>query len=332
MTRSPILFLVFNRPQFTREVFARIREARPERLYIAADGPRPNIPGEAEICQAARNAASEVDWPCEVRTLFRDDNLGCRYAVSQAIDWFFGMEPEGIIIEDDCLPDLSFFRFCDSLLEHYRDDERVMAINGANKLSPQVQHSSYFFSRHCHVWGWATWRRAWKYYDVEMRSWPKFLEAGGLQAWASGEKDFERYWELIYTKTYEGFDTWDYQWMYACWSQGGLICRPYRNLVTNIGFGAGATHTHDGAHPDAMARAYEIDLPLRHPELFIRDFASDLATQGRAWKPKYPPQRWELHRRAAEGIKRQVKKHERLNRYLNGIRRRLALTRAMLRL
>ena len=170
-TRSPVLFLVFNRPDTTQRVFDAIRAAQPPRLYVAADGPRAGDPAEAERCAAVRRIATAVDWPCELVTLIRPENLGCKRAVSSAITWFFEYEPEGIILEDDCLPDPSFFGYCDALLEHYRDDDRIMCISGDNFISAhcRTRPQLLFFSL-CHIWGWASWARAWEHYSVDLNA------------------------------------------------------------------------------------------------------------------------------------------------------------------
>lgn len=173
---SAVLFLVFNRPDTTRQVLDSIRQARPPRLYVAADGAREDRPGERERCERVRGIATDVDWPCEVHTLFRARNLGCKTAVSGGISWFFEQEEEGIILEDDVLPDQSFFVFCEELLERYRHEAKVTMISGdyfhGNNHQPTA---SYFFSRYTHIWGWASWRRAWQHYDREMAQWPSLI-------------------------------------------------------------------------------------------------------------------------------------------------------------
>ena len=164
---APILFLIFNRPQLTARVFAAIREAQPSQLYVAADGPRSNRPGEADLCEQARRVINGVDWPCEVKTLYRQENLGCRQAVSSAITWFFDNVEAGVVLEDDCLPIESFFRFCSELLIRYRDDTRIGMISGNNHGFRIYDDSlSYSFSKHGAIWGWASWRRAWRLYDT----------------------------------------------------------------------------------------------------------------------------------------------------------------------
>ncbi|MFZ5560842.1 MAG: hypothetical protein ACOY41_04825 [Pseudomonadota bacterium] len=266
--RSAVLFLIFNRPDTTRQVFEAIRAAKPPRLYVAADGPRPTRAGEHECCAEARRIATEVDWPCEVKTLFRDSNLGCKMGVSGGIEWFFEHEEEGVILEDDVLPLPSFFAYCDELLERYRHDDRVGMISGCNLV---VKHfapaHSYFFSRYNHIWGWASWRRAWRHYDVAMRSWREWESSGGLKKISDGSRAFEVYWSECFNNTYAGkIDTWDYQWTFACWRQEMMAVLPAQNQIGNLGFGPGATHTTEELPAYVRESAARLlSFPLHHP-------------------------------------------------------------------
>lgn len=264
---SPILFLVFNRPDVTRRVFEVIRKARPSKLYIASDGPRKDKAGEAECCAAVQEIVSQVDWPCEVSKLIRQENLGCKIAVSSAIDWFFSCEPEGIILEDDCLPGPSFFQFCDELLERYRNDERIGMISGTNfQGGTRRGDGDYYFSRFCHIWGWASWARAWKNYDVDASKWPQLKNQDwlGTLGFTGVEKD---YWLKAFNRVHaKEQDTWDYQWVMACWFSEMLSVMPNVNLIANIGFGDQATHT-VGKSINANMKTKEINFPLRHPAL-----------------------------------------------------------------
>lgn len=290
MTSSPVLFLIFNRPGPTSQVFEAIRAARPARLYVAADGPRPDR-DELAKCEAARQIATSVDWPCDVKLLFRDENLGCKRAVARAIDWFFAHEERGIILEDDCLPDPSFFPYCDELLERYASDDRIMSICGSNTLKPEVlPDTSYFFSRHTRVWGWATWRRAWALYDAELESWPFMRDAMMLYGLAAGDRQFVDYWTDVLDRTAAGLvDTWDYQWMFSCWANSGLAIRPHGNLISNLGFGEDATHTMDPNSSEGNRPRVPMALPLVHPKHVVRDVIADHHTQigqfskGRKW-------------------------------------------------
>ena len=265
---KPILLLIFNRPDTTRLVFDAIRAAKPPKLYIAADGPRAGRQNEAERCMRARAIATQVDWPCEVHTLFRDHNLGCKLGVSGGISWFFEHEFEGIILEDDVLPTDTFFEFCEEMLDRYRDDERVAVITGNNLISDKyTSPNSYFFSRYPHIWGWASWRRAWKKYDVAMTDWPLWRDVGGLRSLWSGGRFVEAYWRHYFGATFQGLiDTWDYQWFFACWRSRGLTIVPTVNQTRNLGFGADATHT-TGKEPVSLrnSRSKSLRFPLIHP-------------------------------------------------------------------
>ena len=241
---TAVLFLVFNRPDTTREVFASIRRIKPPRLYVAADGPRESREHEAEQVKRVRQIATSIDWPCELTTLFRDENLGCKAAISEAISWFFEHEEEGVILEDDCLADDEFFHFCEQMLDRYRDDQRVWMITGNNFQGENWRgEAAYYFSRYSHIWGWASWRRAWQHYDGDLSFWPGWKES---DAWKSvcpdaGER---RYWSRAFSRSYESrVDSWAYPWMASVWHGSGLTVTPNRNLVTNIGFGTEATHT-----------------------------------------------------------------------------------------
>jgi hypothetical protein len=233
---TPILFLVFNRPAPTRQVFERIREQRPKQLFIAADGPRHNREQEADICRETRELVLQnIDWPCEVHTLFRENNLGCGRAVSGAIDWFFTYVEYGIILEDDCVPDPTFFYFCSTLLSHFRYDNRIMHIGGSNYQMGQTRGvGSYYFSRYAHIWGWATWKRAWRQYDFTLNRY-KTASQEGLPG---------HYRADMRSILENRIDTWDIQWFLSVWFSGGWVVTPNTNLVRNIGYGKGATHTH----------------------------------------------------------------------------------------
>ncbi len=277
--QSAVLFLVFNRPDTTRQVFEAIRAAKPPRLYVAADGPRQNREGEFERCEEVRRIATTVDWPCEVKTLFRNKNLGCKLGVSGGINWFFENEEEGVILEDDVLPIQSFFEYCDELLERYRNDPKVGVISGCNLVSKRFTPSeSYFFSRYNHVWGWASWRRAWQHYDVTMHNWPEWRDKGGLKSISDGNKLFESYWISVFDNAYRGgIDTWDYQWTYSCWYQGMVTALPAHNQTFNLGFGhPEAVHT-TGDAPDCILKSIpeSLTIPLRHPFDIERSLVAD---------------------------------------------------------
>jgi GR25 family glycosyltransferase involved in LPS biosynthesis len=232
--QTAVLFLVFNRPDTTRQVFEAIRQARPPRLYVAADGPRHNSVAEAGRVAEVRQVATEVDWPCEVKTLFRDNNLGCKNAVSEAITWFFDNEEQGIILEDDCLPSQQFFVFAEDMLNRYAKETRVMMISGTNYMSGKIKQP-YFFSEHFTIWGWATWRRAWVHYDVEMRFWSDQRARSELSEKYSN-KWIRKHFEYTFDELTDGYvDTWDIQWVFTGIINRFLCLTPSKNQIQNIG-------------------------------------------------------------------------------------------------
>lgn len=257
---------MFNRPDTTRRVLGALSEVRPTRLYVAADGPRTDVSTDERRCDETRALVSDIDWPCEVRTLYRDQNLGTRAAVTGGIDWFFAHEDEGIILEDDCLPDRSFFRFAAALLDRYRDDMRVGMIS-ADGFHPRraKQRHSYSFHRYPYIWGWATWRRAWAMNESEMKDWPALRATEWLAEIGDGHNDFVEYWTKRFDEVHDRrLDTWDYAWVYSCWRHGLLSIVPTRNLVVNLGFGSEATHT-KALDWRARLSLEAMEFPLVHP-------------------------------------------------------------------
>lgn len=273
--KTPVAFIIFNRPDTTERVFAEIAKARPPKLLVVADGPRINRPGEAERCIQTRAIIERVNWECEVLTNFSDINLGCKNRVSSGIDWVFEQVPEAIILEDDCLPDATFFCFCEELLERYRDDERIGMISGDNfQFGRKHGEASYYFSRYNHIWGWATWRRAWQHYDRDAKGWPEMRDGGWLNALVkkTGER---KHWAKIFQDVHEGrIDTWDYQWGLTLWAQGMLSVMPNVNLISNIGFGVEATHT-VAASIYADMKTEPISFPLSHPNILLPHAVAD---------------------------------------------------------
>lgn len=271
---TPVALLVFNRPEVTARVFAAIREARPERLLVVADGPRADRPTDRDKCAAVREIVEQVDWPCKVDRLYAETNLGCRRRVASGLEWVFCMVEEAIILEDDCLPAPSFFRFCQEMLAEYRDDERVMMVSGSNMLGEwKSAVQSYHFSYYGGIWGWACWRRAWRHYDVDMPLWhdPEIRER------VRDVLGLPRHFRLrakAFDKTAAGtIDTWDYQWSFARLMQSGLTVVPAVNLISNIGFGREATHT---KNPRATVANLEVT-PCRFPLVVNRFVAVDRA-------------------------------------------------------
>ena len=267
---TPILFLIFNRPETAMKVFEVIKKNRPSCLYIAADGPRLEKEGEKEICEKLRqNIINKIDWPCEVKTLFREKNLGCKIAVSSAIDWFFDNVEEGIILEDDCLPDDSFFYYCQELLDKYRNNFNIALISGDNFCNQKIGAASYYFVRVPHIWGWATWRRVWKKYDLNMLEYPNFKNDRLIKnIWTN--KNMQNYWVDIFDKTYNNkIDTWDYQLTFSVFLNNCLCICPNVNLVSNIGFGKNFTNTLIFDKSLANLFLENINFPLSHPQEII---------------------------------------------------------------
>jgi hypothetical protein len=263
---TPVALLIFNRPDLTARVFEEIRRARPKRLLIVADGPRTDRSGEDEKCFAARAVAENVDWPCEVLKNYSDRNLGCKRRVSSGLDWVFQECEEAIILEDDCLPDPTFFPYCEELLDHYRLNQQVMHIGGSNFVTTDwTCQDSYYFSRYPHIWGWATWKRAWIKYDVSLTDWAKLKYEGWLSKVTLSE-DEELYWHLNFQQIANNeIDTWDAQWLLTCWKHEGISVLPGMNLIENIGFREDATHTLPELEMRRSGDASAITFPLRHP-------------------------------------------------------------------
>jgi hypothetical protein len=289
---TPILFLIFNRPDTTSQVFNKIREIRPKYLFVSADGPRQNKIDDEQKCRETRNIIKKIDWECKPKTNYSEKNLGCRVGVSSGINWFFNQVTEGIILEDDCLPDLSFFHFCESLLEYYRNDERIMHIGGVNFQDGRARGSaSYYFSRICHVWGWATWKRAWDKYDVNVtrlhakeNRWCEFFPDRSMR------KFWQKKFELVYNKEK---DTWDYQWQYASSVNNGLAIIPSVNLISNIGFEGEATHTTANIHMLANRPTKSIGA-LLHPAIIEPDRQADEYTFRKYTNPNKLRKLWQL--------------------------------------
>ncbi|MDH6063302.1 glycosyltransferase family protein [Umezakia ovalisporum] len=273
---TPVAFIIFNRPDLAQIVFNAIREAQPKQLFVIADGAR--FPEEAEKCQQARHIIKQVDWDCKVLTNYADNNLGCRQRVSSGISWVFEQVEEAIILEDDCLPHPSFFPYCETLLDHYRDDKRVMAISGDNFQDGHKRTKySYYFSKYSHCWGWASWRRAWKHWEFQPEKWIEFRD-GGLMKFVCDHPYEEKYWTAIFNTLFlEGKpNSWAYPWAFTCWSQGGLTALPSVNLVSNIGFRVDATHT---VGESKLANMLTQDIgEIHHPPFVLCHREADIYT------------------------------------------------------
>lgn len=268
-----VAFFIYKRPDLTARVFSEIARARPRELLVVADGPRDAT--EEAGCLAARRVVERVDWPCEVLTNYADRNMGCKRRVSSGLDWVFQQVDEAVILEDDCLPHPSFFPYCAELLARYRTDERVGHIGGVRMDQGPASGASYRFSRYPPIWGWATWRRAWRHYDVTMKDWDAVKAAGTYRSWfgtVAEAEFFEAYWDDVVSGR---IDTWDAQWVYALMRAGSIAAMPEVNLVSNIGFGAAGSHTRKADHPHANAALNALEFPLVHPVNHEVDAAAD---------------------------------------------------------
>ena len=271
----PILFILYNRLDTTRQAFAKIREVRPKKLYIACDGPKKDKEGDREKVEAVREwVLGAVDWDCQVKTRFSEENQGCRYGPANAISWVFENEEEAIILEDDIVAAEAFFWYCQEMLHRYRDDTRIMIVSGHKVVWDFAVEGDYFFTAFGPIWGWATWRRAWKYFDGEMKQWPSF-KARRVLADIYGKEAAESL-SISIDLAYSGkLDAWDYPWLFARASNSGLGILPKYNLVENIGYGEDATHS-SGKAPDFHVGSLEF--PLKPAENVIRNWEYD-----RAW-------------------------------------------------
>lgn len=269
-----VAFLIYNRPELTRRVFETIAAARPERLLVVADGPRDEA--DVERCRAARDVLEGVRWPCDVRTDFAARNLGCRRRVAGGLTWVFEQVEDAIVLEDDTLPDPTFFRFCAELLERYRADERIHMISGDNfGRAPLRTDESYCFSRYAGGWGWATWKRAWRDYDVDLNLWPD-MRKGPWRRQMGITVNAARFLEHKWNEIRAGREnTWDYQWLFAALADGRLSVTPAVNLVSNIGHGMQGTHTFRACPRRSELPRRPMTFPLAHPATVVCNAAVD---------------------------------------------------------
>lgn len=273
MYNTPILFIIFNRPEPTEQVLKAIRQRKPAKLYVAADGPRPSREDDIDKCKKTRSLIDKyVDWPCELKKLYREENIGVGLGVSEAISWFLNEEGKGVILEDDTVPASSFFDYCERLLIKYEDDERVMHIAGANHIPSLTRNlnDSYFFSIQGNMWGWATWKRAWDLYDYKMSSLQYVLDEKILESFIP-EKLVRKYVIAKFIETQSKLNTWDYQWDFCRYVNSGLSIIPKVNLVKNVGFGADATHTFSQENYFSKLASENLELPLTHPSFLVRN-------------------------------------------------------------
>lgn len=269
----PVLLIVFSRLDTTQQVFERIRAVRPRQLFVASDGPREHKAGESEKVQEVRDFILEsVDWECEVQTLFQESNLGCKYNPQGAISWFFSSVEMGIVLEDDCVPSLSFFRYCQELLERYKDDTRIFGISGTNRIPEISIPRSYYFSEFFFTWGWASWSNRWALHEKNLENYHKYLDDPLLPKKLKNRVANKKLIERARISYDDKLDAWDYQWIVSCFMNNALIATPTVNLVRNIGFGEGSTHT---SREKEIIVENEIEFPLDHPIIFHANQEAD---------------------------------------------------------
>jgi hypothetical protein len=281
----PVVLFIFNRPANTGRVMNAIRKAQPAQFFVVGDGPRPNRPGDSQFCEEARQIATRVDWPCDVKTRFRDDNVGCDRSIVDGLDWAFSCVTNAIILEDDCLPDESFFPYCAELLDRYHDQPDVAMISGFNGVAEnKVPPESYYFGFVGSSWGWATWSDRWQKLDRRLEDWPS-RRASSLGSFLRRTWD-RKYYTARFDECMQSPETspWDYRWFYSRLYFGGLAAIPRVNLISNIGFGGDATHTVN-EEPYPLPALRHLAFPLKHPATIRRNQAMDELTLNRL---RYP--------------------------------------------
>lgn len=270
--QTPILFIVFNRPDRTSKVFEEIRKVRPAKLFVSADGPRKNVSSDIQLCRETRDIVKKVDWQCRVYTHFSQKNLGVKMGVVNAIDWFFDHVDEGIILEDDCLPNASFFKFLETMLAKYRNDDRIVQVCGTNAMGEWKSLSqSYFFSYYGSIWGWATWKRAWALNDITMKLWQRNDSREAVRSVVGGGLQYV-YRKNIYDITYRGkVDAWSYAWSFARVINSGLSIVPAVNLIKNLGFGSESSNTKSSKNAFSELVRRDMRFPLKDPQYIVAD-------------------------------------------------------------
>jgi len=262
---TPISFIIFNRPDTTQKVFNEIKKVKPKQLFIIADGARNDE--EWKACNKTREIINQVDWNCEVHKNYSNKNLGCKMRVSSGLNWFFENVEQGIILEDDCLPDQSFFQYCEELLLKHKDNNKIMCITGDNfQNGTKRGNDSYYFSIHNHCWGWATWKKAWQHFDIGMKSFHEFEEKNKIKKILNQRTTQKRWLKIFQNACEDKINSWAYVWTYACWNQKGLTCIPNINLISNIGFDDRGTHTTNQNNKLANISTKEMVFPLSHPK------------------------------------------------------------------
>ena len=263
MIQTPVAIFIFNRPHCTEQLVHALAVVRPANLFVIADGPRNT--SDIELCEQTRAIIDQIDWPCTIVKRYATSNIGCRESIPNGLNWVFEQVDACIILEDDCIPQPSFFPFCQELLSRYKHDERVMTVGGHRSDGPnELGTESYYFSKYPSVWGWATWKEKWAKYDLNMHQWAELKDSKWLDDVLQTSKA-AAYWSRMFDQMKNGLDAWDYALAYSCWLHNGLSIRSRVNMISNVGFGNDATHTHQTEMADIYANPIDIEFPLKHP-------------------------------------------------------------------
>ena len=241
--KTPLLLLLFNRPELTKKLIARLKLIKPKKIYINIDGPRNGNLKDQVLCKEVLKLIKKIEWPCKKYIKINKTNKGCRKSVYNAITWAFLKENKLIILEDDCFPSNFFFGYCEQLLKKYKYENKIKVISGSNFQKNKFGEADYYFSKYLHCWGWATWKRAWKNYDNSMSFWKSFQKSSNWNDLFTNNSE-KKYWKKKFdlVKEYK-IDSWAYVWLASVWYNQGLTIIPNKNLVKNVGFESDATHT-----------------------------------------------------------------------------------------
>lgn len=271
MYNIPVLFVFFNRKDVALNTFNHIKKVQPAKLYLACDGPRASIKQEQDVVENIRKEILNlIDWPCDIKTRFLNSNLGCSLGVSTAVSWMFESEECGIVLEDDCVPSPSFFDYVKEMLNKYREDSRIGLVAGFNPIASKIKiEDSYCFSNYKSTWGWATWKRAWHNFDIDMAWRNKPVESSILSNMGLYNRDVN-YWRYRIKAIDSGYvSAWDWQWFMSLSSQNQLTIYPKYNLISNIGFGKDSTHTVFNIGGDEIISSKDLEFPLQHPKYVV---------------------------------------------------------------
>lgn len=273
MFQTPVAIFIFNRPECTKQLVEALAVVRPVNLFVIADGPRSE--NDIELCEQTRAIIDQIDWQCTILKRYAKVNIGCRESIPNGLTWVFDHVDTCIILEDDCIPQPSFFPFCEELLSLYKNDERIMTICGHRSDGPnEYENESYYFSKYPSIWGWATWKEKWAKFDLNMSQWNECKDSNWLRTILPTAKAID-YWSRTFDKMKNGMNTWDYALVYSCWLHDGISIRSKVNMITNVGFGEDATHTNQPEMKSIYANSVDIKFPLIHPNLICIDKAAD---------------------------------------------------------